>query len=445
MALPPSALTRKGIFSPCGGSDHRIRMSRKGVKAIPKGAGFLASVILLLALPPGGQAQAGAPEPYWQTLWREAESANLALRRARAELERQRALLEGVKASFRPKLQLSSTYQMRDGERPAYSLALSLLKSLSLSDEEEVSLALAALRVAQKEAELEETRRNLFLQLARAYNGYVAAARRASRLEEVIRLRELLLQSQRRRFELGLISEMDLSRAEQELLSSRASLSSARAEIESIRLQLREICGVEVPPGVSADYPDLAPISEDLSGLEAKVAKRPDVRRAELEVAIKELTLRQASVSNSPVLSLSGGGRRLTGKKDELFLSLGLTFDLVDFGRERSSIEAARADLEASRLRLQESISSAKSSILSDLASLRAAEENLKSLEGMVDYYRRRYELELRKRELGLSSWDDVHDALKLYQEAASNLERGRLDLENLRLSLWWKLGGKLP
>jgi outer membrane protein TolC len=189
----------------------------------------------------------------------------------------------------------------------------------------------------------EETQRRLAFDVARAYIAALGVEQVQRAAEQRLWLAQRILDGASGRFEAGLSSSNDVTRAQLEMASAKRELARSRGDVESARLELGFLIGADVrealvaPPAAlstGAASSDARALSEDAR------ARRKDLAAANqqsdaLDAAADEPTMRWL-----PNLALTADYRATTeeffGRHDELTAGVQLTWVLWD-GGERSA------------------------------------------------------------------------------------------------------------
>ncbi len=176
----------------------------------------------------------------------------------------------------------------------------------------------------------------------------------------------------RTRFDRGLTTYLDVARAEAQLQSTAAQLPAQDTSLKQALFQLGVLLGQE-PAALSQELAADAPIpvvtSEIPAGLPSEMLRRrPDVRRAERQLAAANARIGVAVAELYPKFSLTGqlGQQSVTLKRfadaGSTFWSFGpsLSWNLFDAGRNRSNIDVYKA-------REQQSLAQYRQQVLTSL------------------------------------------------------------------------------
>lgn len=211
-----------------------------------------------------------------------------------------------------------------------------------------------------------EAKRTIAFNVARAYLDVLGFEQVLHAAEQRLALADRILDGAEGRFEAGLSSSNDVTRAQLEVATARRELARGRGEVERTRLTLSYLVGSDVdqplvpPPALL----DSAPPAQNAQSL----AKQAQARRKDLAAADKQTAAAEAAADEPlmrwfPSLSLNAQYRASTdqvarGRKDEIVGGLQATWLLWDGGeriadREERVAGVNIADLEARALSRQ--------------------------------------------------------------------------------------------
>ena len=358
------------------------------------------------ALPGGGvtDRQIGTAEwwkgfgdPMLNSLVGRALASNPDLRAVEARLRQSRAVREMSAAGLRPTLDASGSYAKEKISRnqPLFG-ALSLppnfpykysVYQAGFDASWEIDIFGAkrrALEAATADWESAAEARNdavvsLEAEVARDYVELRGSQRRLEVARRNVASQQQTLELTRARFEAGLASELDPTRAASLLAGLQAAVPAQEAAVTQAMYGLAALLGREPGALVAELSPPspIPPVPPDVPvGLPADLLRRrPDVRRAERQLAAATARIGQAKADWFPRLSLNGdaGLESVSVEKwfepNSLFLSLGpsLQWRALDFGRVKAEVAAQTAAQEGALAAYEEAV----------VAALRDAEDAL--------------------------------------------------------------------
>jgi NodT family efflux transporter outer membrane factor (OMF) lipoprotein len=170
------------------------------------------------------------------------------------------------------------------------------------------------------------------------------------------------------RFQAGEASRLDFDRAESAARTSAAAVPEARARVAGIAYRIAALVGAppeQVAPGLMAAQPIPASPDEILAGVRSELLeRRPDVRRAERELAAATADIGVATADLFPRFSLFGGIGQQAQHLGDLFsldstrLQIGPSFSWPIFsgGTIRAQIRGADARAQAAAARYEATV-----------------------------------------------------------------------------------------
>ncbi|HEY5611807.1 MAG TPA: TolC family protein [Thermoanaerobaculia bacterium] len=255
------------------------------------------------------------------------------------------------------------------------------------------------------------------------------------------------LDDSRARFEAGLVSSNDVTRAELELATAEREVTRTRGQVQTAYLELGNLLNTEVEGPLDVPENLLAAASESRTIPDAVIAeaemRRLDIGSTERHALALEEFAKEPLQRFIPNLVMNGQYRHtneagLSGREDDSSLGLVLTWNAFDGGEafadraeRRALAREARLDLEADRRRVGLEVRSAETALSSEQASIRqatiAVEAARKNADESTELYRQ-----------GLASALEVADAnFRLFEaEVAEARARYQLALAYLDLRL---------
>ncbi len=302
-------------------------------------------------------------DPTLNELQRRAAAGSPSLQAAWARLDQARALAGLSRAEQVPRLDLTPSAQRsrlteeRSGVAggwtgDSFSLPLDLSYEIDLWGRVRRSVEAAQAGAAASAADLEAVRLALHAEVARSYFALRALDAESALLQRTVELRREALFLVQTRYANGIVSELDVARAETELAVTEAEaigLQQARGEQEHA---LAVLLG-ESPSGFSlASAPlDLQPPAV-APGLPSQLLeRRPDVAAAERQMAASNARIGVAKTAFFPAIRLTGSAGYASGELSGLFdwpsrvwaLGPAVSLPLFDGGRNRANLQRAEA------------------------------------------------------------------------------------------------------
>ena len=291
----------------------------------------------------------------------------------------------------------------------------------------EIGLSISQSNLHRRELQLAEQVTNSFYDLVQAIRELEI---QQQRLEQSTAALDLAL----RKFEIGLIAEVEALHLRVEKLRAEAEFNRARTQIERQRDRLREILGMEMDDPLevltSVDH-ETVPIAEG-TAVEFGLRRRSDLREAEWARQSSELSLKDLEQQLGPTaqlttrLTLLGRGpdaSDVSSTFERSFVSAGVRMELplVDGGERRARVRRAEIDLEKSLLNTESVERRIAREIRDAVRNVREAEQQIELGREELTVAERTYDVERSRFELGLA------DSQELLQ-AQTALTQARLD-----------------
>ena len=266
----------------------------------------------------------------------------------------------------------------------------------------------------------------------RALDAQIAVAQRA------ISTRFESLDLQRKRFDAGVVSELDLRQVEAEAAAAQALLPSLENRLAQQETAILVLLGrspraiLNTAPGRGASIDRLAVPPAVPAGLPSDLLeRRPDLRQAEEELIASNARIGQARAAFFPSISLTGflGGESavladlFTAPAGIWMASASAAQKIFEGGRTVSQVSAAQAREQQALARYQAEIQNAFRDTLNALVAQRKAKETLEANQTRVTALRRALTLAQLRYDSGVASLLDLLD-----------VERGLLDAELNRI-----------
>jgi multidrug efflux system outer membrane protein len=291
-------------------------------------------------------------------------------------------------------------------------------------------VATAYLQLRQLDLELEISRRTL------------AANRETLRLA-------------RRRFDQGLISELDVRQFESEVASPAASVAQLEGQITQTENQLSVLVGRS--PG---SIPRGRPLTEVLGRLAVPefspaslLERRPDVRQAEARLHAATARIGVAKGDLYPRLLVTGDYGTFSQNTDNLFkqnneiyqILGGVSLPLFTGGKVGKQVDVARARAEQSRYSYEQTVLTAFREVEDAVAGVRASRNQVAAQQTQVDALRRALHLAEMRYQSGASSYLDLLDSQRSLFGAELSLAQVEGQQATAAVTLYQALGGGWP
>jgi NodT family efflux transporter outer membrane factor (OMF) lipoprotein len=259
------------------------------------------------------------------------------------------------------------------------------------------------------------------------------------------------------RLEAGRGTALDSERARAQLSSTLAAVPDLEASIDALRHRLAMLLG-RSPASID---PELAGSGEPLTlpealphaDLGALVRGRPDVRGAERRLAARGALVGSARAGYLPRISIQGA-LGYTASELDAFGESGtpryavgpvISWPLLDIGRVRAEVDAARADQAQARARFESGVLRAEQEIETAVTRFRGARERLAHLEAAAAASERATELARLRFEEGAADFLEVLDSERRQLETQDRLAAGRTAAVGALVSVYRASGGRWP
>lgn len=404
-------------------------------------------------------------DPLLASLIERAAAANLdlaaataSLREARARAGQSRAellpALDATGSAVRQRLSENGAFPMPDPETGLYRAGFDSSWELDLFGGHRRALEAA---LADADATLEQ-RRAVQVSLAAEVAAAYVELRGSQRLVAVARgnvaSAQASLELLRERLRAGLSTELDVARAETLLSGARAPLPGFEGDVRVAVHRLGVLLAMP-PAALAPELEAVAPIPAAprrlLVGVPAELlARRPDLRRAERELAAATARVGVAHAERYPKISLTGSfglesaslGDFTDAASRAFSIGPSLRWPLFAGGRILAGVEIADARAEQARLRWESTLLVALEEVENAIVRCLREWEHRRVLESGVAAHRRSVELagELFRR--GLSDYLDVLDAQRELHAAELDLAGTEAATTLDVITLYKALGG---
>jgi NodT family efflux transporter outer membrane factor (OMF) lipoprotein len=299
--------------------------------------------------------------------------------------------------------------------------------------------------------------RSLFAEVARNYVELRTTQARIQYTLQNIEAQEETVKLTEGRFEAGLSPELDVAQAKLNLDNTKAEVPALRlAEIQTIN-RIAVLLG-QYPQSLRTKLKDgksiPTPVEPGALGLPADLLRRrPDIRRAERELAAQTARIGVATADLYPAFSLTGtftfqaedfGDVGRSSSKAYSF-GPGLRWNLLSGDRVRSNIHREEALTEQARLRYEQTVLSAVEEVENAMASFIQESKRRTSLQSSADESERSVKLVRELYANGLTDFQNVLDMQRTLwtQQDRLAVSRGQIVLNLIRI--YKAVGGGWP
>ncbi|RTL37787.1 MAG: efflux transporter outer membrane subunit [Burkholderiales bacterium] len=269
---------------------------------------------------------------------------------------------------------------------------------------------------------------------------------------DTVTSREQSLTLTRERFDGGIASELDLRSAESSLQAARAALAQAQRQRQLDENALVLLLGSPLPgdlPAPTGDLSDFEPLAEVPAGLPAEVlTRRPDVRQAEFALAANDANIDAARAAFWPRITLTASAGTASNQLSGLFERSAWSFapqllqPLLDAGRNRANLAAARASRDIALAQYEKAIQTAFREVADGLAGRATLAEQRAALAAQVEAETRRLNAAEQRYAAGVSTALDRLDAQRSLFAAQQSLVQVQSQRAQNLVTLYRALGG---
>jgi outer membrane protein, multidrug efflux system len=289
--------------------------------------------------------------------------------------------------------------------------------------------------------------------VARNYMEVRGLQHRIAVTRQNIHTQRLTLELTTVRFKAGLSNGLDVARAEAQMTTTAAGLPALESSLQQALHRLAVLLGQEpcalqgeignavvppIPPGVPVGLPS------DL------LRRRPDIRKAERELAAATARIGAATADLFPKFSLTGQGLFQSLDAETLFnwpnrqWTIGPTFSWPIFyaGRIRANIHAQNARQEQALARYEKAVLTALEEVENALVSYTKEQQRYSALSDAVAANRLSFTLATERYLKGLANFLDVLDAERSLYSSEDQLVQSEQAVRVNLVALYKALGG---
>jgi NodT family efflux transporter outer membrane factor (OMF) lipoprotein len=259
----------------------------------------------------------------------------------------------------------------------------------------------------------------------------------------------------RERYRLGLITQLDVAQAEGEAASTAADIATLDSSVKQTIHRLGILLGLppgELMPLLAASRP-LPTLSGPLlaTGLPSELlARRPDVRKAERQLAAASANIGVATAELYPKFDLTAGlglqgasPSRIAGFSNWYWSAIpGLSWTLFDAGSARATVDKKKALFDEALANYKATFHTALEDVENALAAYYAEQERERLLTASVRAYEDAVALANERYVKGLTTFLTVLVNEASLYTAQTNLSKSRANLRTDVVALYKALGG---
>src|SRR5215831_8285573 len=454
-----------GIFSPgcsVGPNYHQPRVGMPGSWSEPLEGGATNRTAL------AAEWWTTFGDPKLNSLIARAVQSNYDLRIAEARLGQARAQRKFYAADFGPTVDATGSYTRQrvseNGlqavapgvplENDLYQAGFDAAWEIDVFGGKRRALEAATADVGASQEDRNDTLVTLLAEVARNYVELRGLQQRLVITRDNIKSQQDAREITQARFKRGVASELDVTQAAALLASTRSQLPSLETSRKQTMHQLGVLLGQE-PGALLAELSEGSPIPppppEVPVGLPSELLRRrPDVRRAERQLAAATARIGVQTAELFPKFSLTGAaGLQSVSASDwftggSKFWSVGPTVQwrVLDFGRIRANIRVANAQEEEALAVYEKAILTSLQDVENALVAYAQEQVRYLILKDEVDADRRAVELANELYTKGLAGFLNVLDAQRSLYQAQDQLVQSQTSVSQNLVALYKALGG---
>jgi NodT family efflux transporter outer membrane factor (OMF) lipoprotein len=306
-------------------------------------------------------------------------------------------------------------------------------------------------------AQIEDRRNTLVTLLAEVARNYMELRRAQQQItiaEANLKAQQETLDITKVRFNAGLVSDLDVQRAQAQVDTTASEIPTLRATAQQSIHLLSVLLGEE-PGALTAELSNQAPIPQTPPeipvGLPSELLRRrPDVRRAERELAAQTARIGVATADLFPKFSLTGFLGLTSSKFSKLSNSgsttwsilPGVSWPVLDFGRIRSNIAVENAREQQAAIFYEQTVLTSLREVADSMIAFSQEQTRHQNLESAVEANRRAVKLANELYKQGLADFLSVLQAQRdLFVSEDALVQSDSLVTSNL-VALYKALGG---
>ncbi|MFO1065106.1 MAG: efflux transporter outer membrane subunit [Pirellulales bacterium] len=409
-------------------------------------------------------------DPVLQGLLIEADTKNLGLREAFFRIVESRARIGTARADWFPQIsgKADSTYRnisenasqfvsqnQNGGGFPYHTMGFDSSWEIDLFGRIARNVEAAAADMSASEESLHDLRVTLLADTATTYVQARVLQQRLTIAKQNLALQKQTLEIVRSRQNAGLVGQLDQSEAESNVLVTTASIPPLEQELQTTLYRLAVLLG-RTPSGEFTLAEQFAQLPMTIidnihPGAPASLlTRRPDIRKAHFDVMAANARIGAAVADRLPQLTIRGDISVEARDISVLYSSgsivhsvgPGFKWNLLNWGRLKSNIEARKAQHNQTLLRYQATVLKAVQEVESALVEYDRQRVRARALEDVVAVTWRSVEISRMRYEQNLVNFDRVLDAQRSLATAEGNLAAARGDVLFAIIRAYKALGG---
>lgn len=402
-------------------------------------------------------------DPVLTNLIEWAVAGNLGLKEARARVREARARrgiseahrFPTIDASGSAKLSRSSEETGSGRERELYAAGFDAIWELDLFGGKQRAVEAAEAELQASEEDMRDVLVSLLAEVALNYIEVRSFQTRLSVAEASLDAQKEICDLTRWRFQAGLTSQLDVEQAKYSLEQTRAQIPGLQTSLEQAKNRLAVLVGRH--PGTLREALakrkaiPVAPLDVAIGVPADVLRRRPDIRRAERQLAAQTAQIGVATADLYPKFTLLGSIGLEALAVNNLFKtgsrthSIGptITWPLFDAGAIRSNIEVQSALQEQALIRYEAAVLTALEEVENALVAFAEEQNRRQSLTLATEAAQRAVELARNQYSSGLIAFGDVLTAQRSLLSLQDQLAVSEGEVTSNLIALYKTLGGE--
>jgi len=293
----------------------------------------------------------------------------------------------------------------------------------------------------------------LVSEVASAYLTYAADQERLDLARDTLASQQASFALTRRRFELGVASELDLRQAQTSVESARFDVARFTSLVAQDRNALALLVGAPIDDALLPDAPvaEVTALREIPAGLPSDLLQqRPDIIQAEHLLKGANANIGAARAAFFPSITLTGAVGTASAGLSDLFKSGSgawaflpqISLPIFDAGRRDANLKVSETERDMAVAQYEKAIQSAFREVADALAERGTLSERLGAQEALTEATAQSYRLSQARFQRGVDSYLAVLDSQRSYYSAQQNLILTRLTRLTNQVTLYKVLGG---
>jgi len=328
----------------------------------------------------------------------QAQNPDIAI--ARKKVQAARGGFIEARSGFLPSLTSSGLYDKRQQQSQSqlrqedYNAILRLDQNLYTGGAVTSQVAIAKLNTDKANYELQEIVSRVTMDVRIAFNELLLNRAKVHVREESVRVLDEELNNQQERLSAGIVSKLNVQRAEVALANERPELFNAQTELKNSYLRLSELLGTDVRPGAQSPPFEISgelqyrPNHPDLNNCLARAdANRPIIKARQKDIAIEDRQYVLDRSASRPHVRAFSGYEVYSERDPEVgqefnyggVVGINATWNIFDGFATKGRMQATRARREAAVQALAAARRSVASEVRSAFFDLQQAERVLES------------------------------------------------------------------